>query len=325
MRLIGPNCLGILNTAEPAASTPPSRRRCPPPRQRRLRDAERRPRPGADRPRRAIAASASRRSPRSATAPTSPATTSSSTGRRTRAPRSLCSTSSRSAIRGASPGSRGGSGARSRSWSSRAAARRRARGPRVAHRGAAGGLRRDRRRALRPGGGDPHRKPRRAARRRRRCSPTSRCRPGRRVGDRHQRGRAGDHVRGRLRGGGPRGARRSREVRAERLREFLPPEASLANPVDMIATASAEQYRRTIATLGRVGRDRRADRDLHPPAAHPGRGRRRGGPRGGSGSCRAPIPVQAVFMSAQRSRGDGRAAGFPTYLYPEDAARAWAG
>ena len=38
----------------------------------------------------------------------------------------------------------------------------------------------------------------------------------------------------------------------EALREFLAAEASLGNPVDMIATASADQYRRAIATLGRV-------------------------------------------------------------------------
>ncbi len=38
------------------------------------------------------------------------------------------------------------------------------------------------------------------------------------------------------------------EVRA-RLAEFLPPNASLANPVDMIATATADDYRRAIDTL----------------------------------------------------------------------------
>ncbi len=41
------------------------------------------------------------------------------------------------------------------------------------------------------------------------------------------------------------------QVRAS-LREFLAPEASLANPVDMIATAPAESYRRTIETLVRA-------------------------------------------------------------------------
>jgi len=35
----------------------------------------------------------------------------------------------------------------------------------------------------------------------------------------------------------------------ERLQEFLPPEAGLSNPVDMIATATAEQYGRTLRIL----------------------------------------------------------------------------
>ena len=34
-----------------------------------------------------------------------------------------------------------------------------------------------------------------------------------------------------------------------RLAAFLPPEASLGNPVDMIASASPEQYRQTIEVL----------------------------------------------------------------------------
>jgi len=38
------------------------------------------------------------------------------------------------------------------------------------------------------------------------------------------------------------------EVRA-RLNEFLPPEASVRNPIDMIATATAEDYRRTLIAL----------------------------------------------------------------------------
>ena len=40
------------------------------------------------------------------------------------------------------------------------------------------------------------------------------------------------------------------EVRAE-LATFLPSEAALTNPVDMIATAPAEHYRRTVAVIGR--------------------------------------------------------------------------
>ena len=64
---------------------------------------------------RRTAASASRRSSAPATAPTCPATTCCSTGRRTTPPRSCCSTSSRSATRASSPGSRAGSRCASRS------------------------------------------------------------------------------------------------------------------------------------------------------------------------------------------------------------------
>ena len=65
--------------------------------------------------RRRGAASDCRRSSRPATAPTCPATTCCSTGRRTTRPRSCCSTWSRSVTRASSPGSRAGSAAASRS------------------------------------------------------------------------------------------------------------------------------------------------------------------------------------------------------------------
>ena len=37
------------------------------------------------------------------------------------------------------------------------------------------------------------------------------------------------------------------------LRRLLPPEASVSNPVDMIATATADQYRDTIPVLAASG------------------------------------------------------------------------
>ena len=52
IRLIGPNCLGILNTAPEGSLNATFAPSMPPAGQRRLRDAERRPRPGADRSRR---------------------------------------------------------------------------------------------------------------------------------------------------------------------------------------------------------------------------------------------------------------------------------
>jgi acetate---CoA ligase (ADP-forming) len=109
----------------------------------------------------------------------------------------------------------------------------------------------------------------------------------------------------------------------EALREFLPPEASLGNPVDMIATATADQYRRAIATLGgceaidalvvifvRPLLTRAEDVAREVRAALDELSRR--------------IPVQAVFMSAQDHAAMVAAGEVPSYLYPEDAARALA-
>ena len=109
LRLIGPNALGIINTARgllpqrlavDADAAAGARRVLLPVRCARRRD----PREG-----RPDAGSGSPRSSVPATVPTSPATTCCSTGRRTTTPRSCCSTSSRSATRASSAGSRGGS------------------------------------------------------------------------------------------------------------------------------------------------------------------------------------------------------------------------
>ena len=88
-------------------------------------------------------------------------------------------------------------------------------GDQLAHRGAARGVRRDRRRALRAGRRDPHRDARRAAGRRlpARQSASAAGAPG---GDSDQRGWAGNHVRRRLRGGRPAGARAARTHSASR-------------------------------------------------------------------------------------------------------------
>lgn len=110
------------------------------------------------------------------------------------------------------------------------------------------------------------------------------------------------------------------EIRAG-LRGFLPAEASLGNPVDLIATASAEQYRQAIAVLsGWDGIDaliaifirplltRAEDVATAIGAALAGRPRE--------------IPVQAVFMSPAGNAGLSGSLGVPTHLFPEDAARA---
>lgn len=112
------------------------------------------------------------------------------------------------------------------------------------------------------------------------------------------------------------------ELRAE-LASFLPGEASTANPVDMIATASAEQYRRAIGVLGAwEGIDaliaifirplQTASRDIAVAV------------REAAAELPREIPLQAVFMTPSESAAIAASATLPTYLYPEDAARALA-
>jgi acetate---CoA ligase (ADP-forming) len=110
------------------------------------------------------------------------------------------------------------------------------------------------------------------------------------------------------------------EVRA-RLGEFLPAEASLGNPVDAIATASTDQYRRAIATLGGwEGIDALIVIFIRPllteaeDVAEAVRGAVRKLPR--------EIPVQAVFMSPADHAALSGSLEMPTHLYAEDPARA---
>jgi len=105
------------------------------------------------------------------------------------------------------------------------------------------------------------------------------------------------------------------------LREFLAPEAGLANPVDLIATASAGQYRRAITTLADWdGIDALIAIFIRPlltqaedvAAAI----------SSALGEMARQIPVQTVFMSPRDHAAASAAGGAPTHLYPEDAARA---
>lgn len=113
----------------------------------------------------------------------------------------------------------------------------------------------------------------------------------------------------------------SSEVRSK-LRGFLNQDASLANPVDMIATASAEDYRRVLETL--IGADA-CDAVIAifvPPLV-----------TAGSDvanalrevvQTRPQLPIAAVFMTADGPPPELRAAGVrvPAYEFPEEAARA---
>ncbi|HEX8754641.1 MAG TPA: GNAT family N-acetyltransferase, partial [Solirubrobacterales bacterium] len=111
-----------------------------------------------------------------------------------------------------------------------------------------------------------------------------------------------------------------RRLRAK-LRLFLPAEAGLGNPVDMIATASPEDYERTIAALAEWdGIDALIAIFIRPlqtaaeeVAAAIG---------AAAGRLARPIPLQAVFMTPRGHEALAEAARVPTHVHPEDAARA---
>jgi acetyl coenzyme A synthetase (ADP forming)-like protein len=113
----------------------------------------------------------------------------------------------------------------------------------------------------------------------------------------------------------------SSEVR-DRLARFLPAEASMSNPIDMIATAPAKSYRRTIDALVReracdaiiaifvpplLTRVEDVAREIHAAAAK------------ASGTTLA-----AVFMNSGGAPVEEGEVAIPTFDFPENAARALA-
>ena len=116
----------------------------------------------------------------------------------------------------------------------------------------------------------------------------------------------------------------SDELRAE-LAGFLPAEAALANPIDMIATAPAEHYRQA---LGAIARHDAADAVIAifipPLLTEPGEVAR--AIREGIAEAQIHLPVLAVFMTAEGAPPDLRSPDLtvPAYAFPEDAARALA-
>jgi acetyl coenzyme A synthetase (ADP forming)-like protein len=110
------------------------------------------------------------------------------------------------------------------------------------------------------------------------------------------------------------------ELQAE-LASFLPAEASARNPVDMIATASAKQYRQTItAVAGWDGIDALISIYIKPLLSKPED--IAAAVAEAAGELSRDIPVQTVFISpldVVPATGSPR---LPTYRYPEDAARA---
>ena len=114
----------------------------------------------------------------------------------------------------------------------------------------------------------------------------------------------------------------SDEVRAQ-LAGFLPSEASLHNPIDMIASASAEDYRRTIEVVsGWDGIDAVVVIFIPPlvtRAEHVALALRTA-----VENLPRPIPVLSVFMSSRGVPPELRSerVRIPSYAFPEDAARA---
>jgi acetate---CoA ligase (ADP-forming) len=107
----------------------------------------------------------------------------------------------------------------------------------------------------------------------------------------------------------------------KRLAEFLAPEASLGNPVDVIATAPAESYRRTVAALVR---ERACDAIIAifvPPLVT----RAEDVARELRATDADGVALAAVFMNSGGAPGGREGAPrVPCFEFPEDAARALA-
>ena len=104
---------------------------------------------------------------------------------------------------------------------------------------------------------------------------------------------------------------------------FLPPTASTSNPVDMIATASAEDYRPAIETIAASGAVDAIVAIFIPPLVTRAEDV-------ADAICEAAatvdrtVPVLSVFASHAPAPARLAEARVPTYTYPEDAARALA-
>jgi acetyl coenzyme A synthetase (ADP forming)-like protein len=110
------------------------------------------------------------------------------------------------------------------------------------------------------------------------------------------------------------------------LRAFLPAQAGLSNPIDMIASATPEQYERAVAV---VGRDPNVDALVAiyvPPLVTQPEDVARAIARG-AGEVPGEIPVLAVFLSSKGAPpmlSEGPRGRLPAYDYPENAALALA-
>ncbi|MFB3737609.1 MAG: GNAT family N-acetyltransferase [Candidatus Velamenicoccus archaeovorus] len=115
------------------------------------------------------------------------------------------------------------------------------------------------------------------------------------------------------------------EATQSELRSFLPSVGSVGNPVDMVASASADDYRRTIAT---VARDPEVDAMIVifiPPQAARAEEIAHG-IAAGVADTQGRIPIATTFMSAKGLPAELASDGtrIPSFAFPEQAAIAMA-
>jgi len=111
----------------------------------------------------------------------------------------------------------------------------------------------------------------------------------------------------------------------EELRSFLPEEAGLANPVDMLATASGGDYARALRAIAADdGVDAIVTIFTPPLVTLPADVAR--SIRDAAAELPRPVPLLAVFISGQGAPPElrGGSAHVPSFRYPEDAVRALA-
>src|ERR1700681_4504892 len=109
------------------------------------------------------------------------------------------------------------------------------------------------------------------------------------------------------------------------LQQFLPPQASVRNPIDMIAAASADDYRRAIQTVAASDSiDAIVVIFIPPLVTQPSEVAR--AIRDAAETLPRPIPLISVFMSAHGVPDElkGETISIPSFQFPEDAARALA-
>jgi acetyl coenzyme A synthetase (ADP forming)-like protein len=112
----------------------------------------------------------------------------------------------------------------------------------------------------------------------------------------------------------------------EKLRSFLPPHAGLVNPIDMVASATPEHFEKTIEA---VGLDPNVDSlvVIHIPVLETKSEGVAAAIARGAGLVPAQKPILTVFLSSRGAPpilGQGPRGPIPSYTFPENAAMALA-